>query len=139
MLCIKCNSHPVYSKKYLLCGRCYGQRMSKSIRGKRSKIAVVSEVEFAKRYFTHKNWICQPATFRLNINTTYRPDFYDGVRNVFIEVSSCLGAFTQSYIKVSKVRQVFPAIKFEFRNILGELIDENEPDKYFHYISASDM
>jgi hypothetical protein len=81
-----------------------------------------SEIEFVKNFFVHKNWIHRPASFKIN-GEKYNPDFYDGKRNVFIEVSETRQAFHNNKEKYKEFRKIFPLIKLEIRAVNGDLID----------------
>ena len=131
-LCIKCDERPVFIKKRQLCSRCY-QRAYLGLIKKEKTWEPVSrvgkadrrirrEMEFVKNYFIHKNWIHQPGLFRLN-GENYSPDFYDGERNVFIEVIGSRQAFHQNKEKYEKMRIFFPKINFEVRTPDGAEIE----------------
>ena len=79
---------------------------------------------FIKNYFTHAEWIYQPACFHLG-NSNYTPDFYDQKRNVFIEVSGTKQAYHDNKIKYEKFKEMFPGVKFEIRYTDGEMIEKN--------------
>lgn len=79
-----------------------------------------SEIKFIENFFTHKNWIYHPVIFRLN-GVNYEPDFYDGERNVFIEVSGTRQAFQANFDKYKLFIKTFPHIKFEVRDIYGKI------------------
>lgn len=120
-ICIKCKVKPIYVKKRKLCLKCYGQVRHIEYKERVGrKILYHSEVEFIKNYFTHNNWVYQPAIFRLN-GVNYEPDFYDGERNVFIEVSGTKQAFQANFDKYKLFIKTYPLIKFEIRDIYGEL------------------
>ena len=108
MKCKECNERDVYIRKSGLCKRCYMrlyQRYNKdekkgendtfnSIHLER-KIKHENEMEFIKNYFKHDNWFYEPVTFHLE-GFNYIPDFYDGERNVFIEVVGTRQAFSNN-------------------------------------------
>lgn len=122
-LCIQCNEKPVVIQKRGLCTQCYGKVYYHS---KKTKIKPIweirygAEVEFVKNFFTHKNWIYHPAFFRLG-KCSYEPDFYDGERNVFIEVVGTRQAFHSNFDKYKLFIKTFPQIKFEIRDFLGDI------------------
>ena len=60
--------------------------------------------------------------FRLS-NCKYDPDFYDGERNVFIEVAGTGQAYYANLKKYLEFVKIFPKINFEVRKPTGELID----------------
>ena len=135
-LCIKCKTSPVYIKKRGLCKKCYSVAYQKQRKGENASVGMLhyweirhgGEVEFVKNFFDHKDWIYQPATFRLN-GTIYHPDFYDGERNVFIEVAGTRQAFHANLEKYQQFIKTFPRIKFEVRYTTGELIPLSETEK----------
>ena len=86
------------------------------------------EVEFIKNFFSHSDWIHQPAQFRFD-GTSYQPDFYDGYRNVFIEVAGTRQAYQQGKEKYDKFRKHYPKIKFEIRLPDGSLLNEESRNK----------
>ena len=129
--CINCNIKPIYIKKRKLCKKCYGGFYRHTIKGAgfkwkkktySEKIFYSSEIEFSKNFFDHKNWIYHPVMFRLN-GTTYQPDFYDGERNVFIEVVGSRSAFQNNKHKYIDFMKIFPKINFEIMLVSGEIID----------------
>lgn len=124
--CIKCSGSPVYIKKRKLCKSCYVKwYYSNSSRHKTAMIYHNSEVEFIKNFFDHKNWIYQPVHFRLN-GDSYNPDFYDGERNIFIEVAGTRQAFDANKEKYRQFIAVYPKINFEIRYSDGCLLDMND-------------
>jgi len=76
-------------------------------------------------------WIYQPALFRLN-GYRYTPDFYDGEREVFIEVSGTRQAFYNNREKYRLFIKTFPGIKFEIRRPNGDLIPLTETEGTYH-------
>ena len=127
-ICIKCKENKyIYCKKRQLCTRCY-QRWYKEENPKKAKKAYkmshlesvyhLTEVEFIKNFFTHQNWIYQPVYFRLN-GGSYHPDFYDGERNVFIEVAGTFQAFYDNRDKYRTFIKTYPKINFEIRTAKG--------------------
>lgn len=135
-LCIKCKENPIQIKKRDLCFRCYqrlrrkeGNLINKTTHSfltKKTEIkyAVAAEIEFIKNFFSHQNWIYHPGIFRLN-DSKYAPDFYDGERNIFIEVSGTRQAYHFNKLKYEKFRELFPKINFEIRKPSGELLNED--------------
>ncbi len=88
-LCIDCGKYPVAIKKRELCKKCYNNMIYYSKKTNidlDTEIRYDKEIEFVRNFFTHKNWVYHPVLFRLK-GSSYEPDFYDGERNVFIEVS----------------------------------------------------
>jgi len=122
--CIKCGERPVHVKKRGLCRICYARFYYKSVRSNHplidSRIYYSSEIEFIKNFFNHQNWIYHPAVFRLN-GINYEPDFYDGERNVFIEVAGTRQAFHRNLEKYKLFKETFPHINFEIRNKQGHI------------------
>ena len=129
--CIECHKKPIHNKKRKLCVRCY-QRLrhqastaNTSLLTEDNPFAGRSEIEFIKNFFTHRDWIYHPALFRLN-NEKYSPDFYDGERNMFIEVSATRQAYFFNKHKYELLRKLFPKLNFEIRKPSGELLNEDE-------------
>jgi len=87
------------------------------------RINHIAEIVFIKNFFDHKNWISQPAVFRMD-NIKYIPDFYDGNRNVFIEVAGTRQAYHYNKAKYALFRKTYPLISFEIRFPSGEILDE---------------
>jgi len=122
-VCINCNKRPVDIKKRKLCKRCYAKVHYREMVARNPGLYnsnLAKEVEFIKNFFVHNNWIYHPTIFRLSIGN-YEPDFYDGKRNVFIEVSGTTQAFYANFEKYKLFVKTFPLIKFEIRNSLGEI------------------
>lgn len=127
-ICIVCKVKKYqYCKKREMCSPCY----QKWYRINRENISLnydrdfyPTEMMFIKNYFNHQNWIYQPANFRVN-NHRYTPDFYDGERDVFIEVSGTRQAFYQNRDKYHAFIEAYPKIKFEIRKANGKLIPLN--------------
>ena len=133
--CIKCKEKPVFIQKRGLCQTCYGAERKKvgsfinpdthnyckpsdiSHNNKR-------ELEFVKNYFKHSNWIHSPAIFHLD-GENYSPDFYDGEKNLFIEVSGTRQAYHANKEKYILMRKLFPKINFEIRKVDGTILDED--------------
>lgn len=126
-LCIECHKEKILIKSRKLCLKCaarfYKTRQGKSpLSGYRqNKVENRAEVEFIKNYFTHNNWIFHPGCFRLN-DVLYHPDFYDGERNIFIEVSGTQSAFYVNRAKYNEFLKMFPKINFEVRTEKGTVI-----------------
>ncbi|MCJ7482641.1 MAG: hypothetical protein MUO31_06720 [Thermodesulfovibrionales bacterium] len=91
-------------------------------------IAFPSEIEFIRSYFTHSNWIYHPANFKVN-GSKYMPDFYDGERNVFIEVAGTRQAYYNNRAKYITFAATFPKLQFEIRYPDGVLLPLNETYK----------
>lgn len=117
--CIRCKTNIIYVKKRKLCRQCYGHERYCGRKGT-SYIYHCSEVEFIKNFFSHKNWLYHPVIFRLD-GFNYEPDFYDGERNIFIEVVGTKQAFSANFEKYKLFVKTFPHIKYEIRNTLGEI------------------
>jgi hypothetical protein len=136
-LCSKCHERPVYIKKRGLCRQCY-QKMRRQdpettkplkmsdLRVK--KIQHRAEIVFTRNYFTHKNWVYQPALFHFTESGNYAPDFYDQERNVFIEVAGTRQAYYKNRHKYTLFRETFPGLTLEIRTDDGELFNEESPD-----------
>lgn len=133
-LCIECGERPVFNKKRNLCRICYQQYIRKggAIKSQigwkvKSRRIILSEkidreFVFIKNYFNHNNWVRHPATFRFDGATIYAPDFYDGERNVFIEVVGSRQAYHQNKEKYELMKSIYPKINFEIRTVDGALI-----------------
>lgn len=126
-LCITCKERPIVIKKWRRCIRCY--QNYRRIKGLSEREILPtkhqSEIEFVRSYFTHSNWKHHPANFRFD-GHRYQPDFYDGERNVFIEVVGTRQAFSQNKAKYKEFIKAYPKINFEIRQINGDLVDLNE-------------
>ena len=85
------------------------------------------ELEFVKNYFKHSNWIYHPASFNL-CGESYSPDFYDGERNMFIEVAGTRQAYSSNKHKYKLMSEIFPKIKFEVRKTDGKILDADRPN-----------
>jgi hypothetical protein len=136
-LCTACSERDIVIKKWGLCQICYTKkydinrsdcRAGRPLRGDftpgytgLSSPAITSEMEFAKHFFDHKNWFYHPATFTVD-GFRYTPDFYDGERNVFIEIAGSRQAYSQNKEKYIAFNNALPKIKFEIRNSKGTLI-----------------
>ena len=122
-ICISCNDRPVEVKKWKRCRRCY-QNYRKGEGFKQPPVTkYCSEMDFIKNFFDHKNWVYQPTTFRIGMDK-YRPDFYDGERNIFIEVAGTRQAFSSNKHKYQKFIVLYPKINFEIRYSTGELLTD---------------
>ncbi len=146
--CMSCKTRPVEIRKRHLCISCY-QRDQRLIafRGVEAEVGKVkcditlskheyqNEIYFIKNYFTHKNWMFHPATFHMGIEK-YGPDFYDGERNVFIEVVGTRQAYHLNKTKYELFRRTYPLIKFEIRQSDGSLLDETEGRKQWAVVSS---
>lgn len=133
MMCIACKENLIYVKKRKLCKRCYQRWFKDEKKGTKpplqrrpgddyhQRIQHLSEINFSRNFFNHKNWIYQPATFRFN-GDIFLPDFYDGERNVFIEVSGTHSAFYANRQKYHAFIEAYPKIKFEVRLVNGQQI-----------------
>lgn len=138
-LCITCRKNQIYIKKRGICALCYARLRRDQIKEGTWQTTIKlqkdlslptihkyenqAEISFVQNYFTHKNWTYHPCTFRLD-GTNYSPDFYDGERNVFIEVSGTRQAYHFNKKKYELFRKTFPKINFEIRKSSGELLNE---------------
>lgn len=127
-LCIECRERPIDIKKRKLCNRCFSRLRVRGVLSDlnsldNTPVYHIAEMDFVKNYFKHSNWTYQAVTFRLD-NTTYKPDFYDGDANVFIEVVGTKQAFSANKQKYTDMRKLYPKIKFEIRLSNGELFRE---------------
>jgi len=134
-MCIKCKKLPVHIKKRGLCRKCYSAERKKngpflkgvkghSYTGASKKGHKINrEFEFIKNYFNHNNWAYQPCLFRMG-SEKYTPDFYDGERNVFIEVAGTRQAYSQNKEKYAMFNKTYPKIMLEIRSPTGELLSE---------------
>lgn len=128
-LCVECKKKKIWVKKWELCYSCYQRfRNAGKLKGMTSytpqakaKRRHKRELDFIKNYFQHNNWQHEPAMFRLN-GENYNPDFYDGERNVFIEVTGSRQAYEQNKHKYALMKTLFPKIKFEIRTPDGQLL-----------------
>lgn len=141
MQCKKCKKRPVYCKKRQLCRICYQAERLKNLKEfepkgpyskkyrSRFKVSAsgrdpfigLREMTFIKNYFVHSNWAPQPCTFHLE-GFNYTPDFYDGDKNVFIEVAGTRQAYYSNRKKYKKFQELFPLIVLEVRSEDGTLI-----------------
>jgi len=129
-LCRECKINVVKIKKRQLCKSCYAKWYKKERRKNPKKNTVYNyaerkisnqcEMDFVRSFFKHNNWIYLPAIFRLN-GINYEPDFYDGERNVFIEVVGSRQAFHQNKHKYLLFIKLYPKITFEVRHATGDL------------------
>ena len=135
--CKECKENTVAVVKYGLCMKCY----AKARRYGRLPGAVITdckttqiksghdrEIQFIKNFFVHPNWIHHPGLFRTGM-FSYSPDFYDGERNVFIEVAGTRQAYHANKDKIRQIQNLFPLIKFEVRQVSGTLIDPSTDER----------
>ena len=130
--CIRCKSRPIKHIKRKLCKECYSYLYREGELDDNMMIQESlspndpygREIEFIKNFFTHSDWQHQPATFKLN-GDKYTPDFYDGERNVFMEVSGSRQAYHINKDKYELFRRLFPKVPFEIRKPNGSILDEN--------------
>ena len=140
-LCIKCKTKPVHIKSRGLCNVCVNRYYREETKKKappehdslyrQNKIRFQSEIDFIRNFFTHSNWVYQPAHFRLD-GGGYQPDFYDGERNVFIEVSGTRQAFYNNLEKYRVFIRTFPKLNLEIRRANGDLISLTETEGTYH-------
>ena len=137
-ICIECKDQPVYIKKRQLCSRCYQRKRKEEngfspgfdgIKCNRTKEKVIhkKELEFVRNYFSHQEWLYQPALFRLE-SGAYSPDFYDQRENVFIEVAGSRQAYHINKQKYNEFSKTFPEIILEIRTSNGELLNTKNPE-----------
>ena len=158
MICSECQKREVHVKKRGLCFKCYQRLRTKHGAYKDrpdwkqrkittysydSKLMVYSdeqsnqicyenEMEFVKNYFEHSNWVHRPGRFKV-YNRSYHPDFYDGERNVFIEVAATRQAYHQNKNKYKQFKEVYPKINLEVRTTDGRLLeDKPKGEKWTH-------
>lgn len=136
-VCVICHEpeREVYNKRRMICHRCYQKERKKqqangtwernfSTEKIIDKHQSAAEIEFSRIYFNHKNWVFEPAIFTLG-TLRYTPDFYDGVRNCFIEVAGTRQAYHFNKEKYKLFRLIYPKIKLEIREPNGKIVDEN--------------
>ena len=124
LVCEACGERPILIKKRGLCSVCY-QKLRDHGGLVPTLPAQKRELDFVQAYFNHKNWISQPATFRVG-QAKYTPDFYDAERGVFIEVSGTRQAYHAAKDKYGLFRKCYPNLLFEIRKPDGTLLDEDE-------------
>jgi len=133
-ICKECKERQVFVRKRGLCSPCYALLRKKEggfltsnipCAVTQKKYKNISEMNFIKNYFSHNNWIYQPVQFNLE-SEKYSPDFYDGERNVFIEVSGNRQAFHINKDKYELLKKNFPKISFEIRTSDGQLLEEDD-------------
>ena len=141
-LCSKCGERPVGIKKWRLCLRCYQAMRMLRLAAKEPLVSPLSrtqknmtmfkrEMDFAKNFFEHKNWLYEPCAFSLS-PSTYCPDFYDQTRNVFIEVVGTRQAYAQNKAKYKEFSKTYPHFKLEFRHPDGTMFDPKNPRHASH-------
>ena len=136
-LCVVCNERPVENKKRKLCFRCYAKIRKQELKHGESipleriacptteqKYRTAREMEFIKQFFKHGQWFYEPCLFRLSNGTSYQPDFYDGARNVFIEVAGTRQEYSFNKDKYEQFKKDYPLISFEVRGTDGNLIEK---------------
>ena len=146
MKCKECEKRDVKIKKHKLCLPCYQRMRSEARRNRdtfyshsaKQRIRFPNEMVFVRNFFDHKNWIYVPATFNLGCKT-YTPDFYDGERDVFIEVAGTAQAFYNNRESYRSFVLAYPKIKFEVRLPDGQLIDIEEPHIAFKQNTLSKL
>lgn len=124
--CKTCKVKQVKIAKWGLCSNCY-QSFN---RERKFTSSSHRELDFVKVFFNHENWQHHPCIFRLE-GCNYEPDFYDGERNVFIEVVGSKQALQQNKAKYYLFRRMYPKIAFEVRYSNGDLLDLDDK-KLFH-------
>ncbi len=125
--CKECKKGKIHYKKRGLCLSCY-QKLRRERKLEQTTTRYESEMDFIKYYFTHSNWLYQPVIFRLK-ECNYTPDFYDGERNVFIEVAGSRQAYHANKTVYQLFRDTFPKLNFEIRQPSGKILDEDSKEK----------
>ena len=122
-MCKDCGHRPVLIKKHRLCSPCYQRerRRNRNVAGG-GVIRHDSEINFVKNFFIHNNWRHHPVIFRLD-SGNYEPDFYDGERDMYIEVVGTRQAFDANREKYKEFIKTFPKVGFEIRKVSGEIVD----------------
>jgi len=127
-LCVKCGGKPIHNKGRSLCVNCYQYlQRTGGLHANPAQFRTVMQhhtrrdMLFIKNFFTHNDWVYQPAIFYFD-DEKYKPDFYDAVRNVFIEVSGTRQAYHQNKEKYANFAKTYPQIKFEIRSPCGKLL-----------------
>jgi hypothetical protein len=88
-----------------------------------------SEIMFIKNYFTHNDYVYQPAMFHLGKAGRYTPDFYDPQSGTFIEVVGTRQAYHVNKHKYAAFKARFPTICLEILNVNGEFCNgKNLPE-----------
>jgi len=136
-LCTNCSKRPIYVVSRGLCSCCYQKSRTASLQESSLKNEWdyqspptfrrkehEAEIIFIAEFFKHRNWIHHPALFNLGGNIRYTPDFYDGTRNVFIEVVGSRQAFHQNRDKYRLFVEKFPKLSFEIRDRWGAIYRE---------------
>jgi hypothetical protein len=82
-----------------------------------------SEIRFIKNYFTHKDYIYQPAMFHLGDAGRYTPDFYDPNTGAFIEVVGTRQAFHANKHKYAAFARAFPTLVLKVLDVCGGPLD----------------
>jgi hypothetical protein len=91
---------------------------------------------FAKNFFDHTNWRYTPKRFDLG-GVAYVPDFYDGARDMYIEVAGTRQAYAANKHKYAKMAEMYPDIKLEVRLTSGAVLThKNERCKWKDYSIA---
>lgn len=85
-----------------------------------------SERQFVVNFFDHDKWVHEPRFFYLPNGAKYKPDFYDGRRDVYIEVIGSRQAFDQNRAKYVAMRESFSDIRLEFRLPDGSLVEPGQ-------------
>lgn len=97
-----------------------------------AQIKNVNERFFAENFFKHDKWVSQPKPIDLG-EYTYRPDFYDEERDMYIEVVGTKQAFYQNKFKYLKTIKIIGSEKFEIRDIAGRIINISETHKHYEH------
>jgi len=137
MICKACERNEVHVQKWELCKKCYmkwWQTWKAQPEGAKpgfykpesTRPTKVKELEFLRNFFTHNKWLYEPVTFKLR-SGSYTPDFYDQVRNTFIEVVGSRQAYHQNKDKYDELVNLFPDLLFEIRTPDGNFLNNDEP------------
>lgn len=104
-------THTLKQKRYLM-------TQLDNIKYKRERI-------FAETFFDHNNWTYQPGPYQVEINGKLRkftPDFWDGERDILIEVVGSRQAFNYNKAKYQAFKQMHPNFEvryFENQNLIN--------------------
>lgn len=87
------------------------------------RVEHAAEIMFIKNYFTHKEYIYQPAMFYLEGAGRYTPDFYNLRTGAFIEVVGTRQAYHANKHKYAAFKTSFPTLVLEIRDVNGDFSD----------------
>ena len=135
-LCVECGKMPIHNKKRSLCQRCYSKAYRAgtlaTLGGEKSDLLKVNsmhkrEMEFIRNYFTHRNWHYEPCTFCLGEHLYVVPDFYDGEKNIFIEVIGSRQRYHINKDKYALFSKMFSKLVLSLRMPDGSQFDPDNP------------